>query len=440
VSLKNIFASKPKVASQKVYNPMASLAFKFSFIFAIIALIILFLYSIGEARNAEKFLDILGVVIVIAFASLSAGGIIGFLFGIPHTIQQNIPVNTSNSSGNSNSTPAPVNNNPAKLSTPGSPTSAQAVGATSTALSPNVSTQANSNYTHSTNLEQIADWLTKIIVGVGLIQIHSIILKFNQLCLSLGATLQHYSSTNQNGSLMVGGIIITFSIEGFLTVYLWTYLYLIRIQDSMVSVIIDTINSKIEDTDLSDKYANDLVSKQLDLPDKAPDIPISDLTQAFQDASKNFLSTIFFKAVSVRKQFWKNIDTKYKIEKTIPIFQALIIVDSNFEYPENYAELAFVLKDQRTPDYKQALSNLIIAISGFNDTDRITNKAIIYFNSAYCRIKVDVNFLNKTASTPANKKLILSDLNQAVQEPYVKAIITNDPLDTTINDWKNLNP
>ena len=124
MALKNIFAPKPKVASQKVYNPMASLAFKFSFIFAIIALIILILYSIGEAGNAEKFLDILGVVIVIAFASLAAGGIIGFLFGIPHTIQQNIPVNTSNLSGNSNSTPAPVNNNPAKLNTPGSTTSA----------------------------------------------------------------------------------------------------------------------------------------------------------------------------------------------------------------------------------------------------------------------------------------------------------------------------
>ncbi|MGZ4040783.1 MAG: FixG Ig-like domain-containing protein, partial [Bacteroidia bacterium] len=38
----------------------------------------------------------------------------------------------------------------------------------------------------------------------------------------------------------------------------------------------------------------------------------------------------------------------------------------------------------------------VIAISGFDDTDRITNKAIIYFNSAYCRIKTDVNFLNKT--------------------------------------------
>jgi tetratricopeptide (TPR) repeat protein len=424
--------------SPNVYSPMASLAFRASFFFGLISLGFLILFSIGEGCNTKYFLDVLGILIVTAFASFASGGIIGFLFGIPHSIQQNTPI-SNNLPTSTNSVATSTN---ASGDTNDSSTAMAQKITTTPAAVLDTNHQAKLNYTPSTNLEQIADWLTKIIVGVGLIEIHKIINLFNQFCLELGKTLEHYSATQWNGSLVIGCIIILFSIEGFLMVYLWTYVYLIRIQESMSkNDVIDTINSKIAETDTNDKIALDLASKQLSLPDGAPDLPISDLTQAFSNASKSVLSTIFYKAVTIRKQFWNDETTKFKIEKTIPIFRALIATDNNFEFPENYAELAFVLKDQRTPDYQQALNNLNRAIDGFRYNDRIVNKAITYFNRAYCKIKVDPNFCENppAISSVENKKSITDDLTEASKETYVKAIILNDPIDPTIKTWMNLN-
>ena len=64
-----------------------------------------------------------------------------------------------------------------------------------------------------------------------------------------------------------------------------------------------------------------------------------------------------------------------------------------------------------------------------------------YFNRAYCKIKVDPNFCDNppTPSSVENKKSITDDLTEASKETYVKAIIINDPIDTTIKTWMNLN-
>jgi hypothetical protein len=80
------------------------------------------------------------------------------------------------------------------------------------------------------------------------------------------------------------------------------------------------------------------------------------------------------------------------------------------------------------------LINLDKAVRGFKDNDRITNKAIVFFNRAYCKIKPDDNFVNKTPGTPENKQLITCNLNEASKEPYLANIIAIGPMDTTIND------
>jgi hypothetical protein len=76
-----------------------------------------------------------------ALACMASGALVGFLFGIPRVLQGD--------------NPAPAN------TTPGSP--------------PN---QPPAPQTYSqrvnTNLEQISDWLTKIIVGLGLVELRNI--------------------------------------------------------------------------------------------------------------------------------------------------------------------------------------------------------------------------------------------------------------------------
>ncbi len=83
-----------------------------------------------------------------ALACLASGGLIGFIFGIPRVLQGDNPASA-------NTDPA------ASASSPGN-VSAQAAR------------QAVYDQRVNTNLEQISDWLTKILVGVGLINIGKI--------------------------------------------------------------------------------------------------------------------------------------------------------------------------------------------------------------------------------------------------------------------------
>ncbi|MCI5146607.1 MAG: DUF4145 domain-containing protein, partial [Candidatus Electrothrix sp. AR3] len=110
-------------------------------------------------------------------SSLAMGGFIGFLFGIPKVVQGSF------SSGEQE------------------------------ANSKNYSQRVN------TNLEQISDWLTKIIVGFGLIQMQKIPNAF--LLLS-----EYVASHSQVSSSFAGALILFFAIIGFFTGYLATRLYL----------------------------------------------------------------------------------------------------------------------------------------------------------------------------------------------------------------------
>jgi len=433
------------------YSSMATLAFKYSAWFGICASIILVFYAMGVAgcgsvlHIIHSFFNVLGIAIIIALAAFAFGGIIGFLFGIPHTNQPQ----------QNNTITAPAAGTPPS---PGVPVAANTNANTNvnTSINPNTQVQPQSisasnitanrpasNYTPSTNLEQIADWLTKIIIGVGLVQIHKIITQFNILCLSLGSSLDSISNigcknlinATHSGPAVVGALVISFFIDGFLIVYLWTRWYLIGIQNSMDDIMAN-VDAKLQISDVNDKSAIDAANTQLNLPDNKPDIPVNDLYDAFKYASGNVISSIFFKTVSVRKQNWKDDIAKSKMERVIPILQALIKLDSNFEFPENYAELGYALKDKRVPDYQGALTMLDKAISGFNNNDNIANKAITYFNRAYCRIKLDQNFLSNTASTDANKTLINSDLLEAGKEKYVANIIASDQ---DVTKWQKIN-
>ena len=74
----------------------------------------------------------------------------------------------------------------------------------------------------STGLEQIADWLTKIIVGAGLVELKSILPWFGGLCTSVAA---EYSSTPPSPTF-VGGWTLFFVVVSFIAAYNLTRVYL----------------------------------------------------------------------------------------------------------------------------------------------------------------------------------------------------------------------
>lgn len=136
----------------------------------------LLLYAFGGARPASRWSDFLivsGIGLLLAGASATGGLLMGFLFGIPRT-----------SSGQT-----PTTNGP--------------------------------SYQINTNLEQISDWLTKIIVGVTLIQLGRI----PQLLMELNEYVAKRLPRGATEEPFVGTVVVFAALNGFLVGYLATRLY-----------------------------------------------------------------------------------------------------------------------------------------------------------------------------------------------------------------------
>jgi hypothetical protein len=132
-----------------------------------------------------------GVALLWALASLTAGGGIGFLFGIPRSSAVTRP------------TPAP-----AEGGTPKAPVA----GVETESLRPN------------TNLEEVSDWLTKIIVGLGLVNLGEIGPGLATISAKVAAGWP--SLPVGQGQSIASAIIVTFAVSGFLASYVYTRLFL----------------------------------------------------------------------------------------------------------------------------------------------------------------------------------------------------------------------
>lgn len=142
-----------------------------------------------------------------------SGMLLGFLFGIPRTLpSDSANLTPPDGRGGNSETAAPNTGNVSNTLFLGTPTPMEI----------------------NSNLVEVSDWLTKIIVGVGLIELKSLpgtarhIAAF--IAPSLGVDLA-------SGMAVVGGIMLFFSVHGFLIGYLLTRIYLsiiIKRADSMV--------------------------------------------------------------------------------------------------------------------------------------------------------------------------------------------------------------
>jgi pYEATS domain-containing protein involved in immunity len=191
----------------------------------------IFIYSINSTgfRNALVFL---GTGLMVAGASLLIGGLLGFLFGIPRTLQN---VNSTGPRNVDNANPA----NSGQKQTPPAPAPAE------------------TDYQANTNLEQISDWLTKILVGVGLTQVRQISTKMYEVA---GAVAGALGSPGGNRSFALS-LMVYFLIVGFLFSYLWTRLYLpgafreADSQDAKLDQILDKVEIVKAKTDIAQASA-----------------------------------------------------------------------------------------------------------------------------------------------------------------------------------------
>lgn len=132
------------------------------------AVAILVVGALLMSNMPETFLHKLGSLVFAISASAAAGAVIGFLFGIPRALT----------------------------------VKAEAV---------------RSAFTDNTNLEQISDWLTKIIVGVSLVQARPLAAGFSDISRNAARGWGW-----EDGAVFAGCILLASALVGFLTSYIWT--------------------------------------------------------------------------------------------------------------------------------------------------------------------------------------------------------------------------
>jgi ABC-type amino acid transport system permease subunit len=156
--------------------------------FGVIATIALLIYSLQFALRGTLAVlaGILGSGLLIAVASFFLGTLLGFIFAIPKALQNQDGSEESGTGDNANK------------------------GGHSGLV-----------YGVNTNLEQISDWLTKILVGVGLVQLARV----PEYARRLGEYFKHCLGDADCSPAIVVTLIVGFLAFGFLAGYLVTRLY-----------------------------------------------------------------------------------------------------------------------------------------------------------------------------------------------------------------------
>jgi hypothetical protein len=130
--------------------------------------------------------------LLLSGACLLGGALIGFLFGVPRWLQASELAQTV------------------------------APQTTSTPQTEKTDIREPGKYIPNTNLEQISDWLTKILIGVGLVQLKDLPSLLEQAGNYFGPAFTPLGE----GPQIAISIILYFSISGFLFGYLWTRIFL----------------------------------------------------------------------------------------------------------------------------------------------------------------------------------------------------------------------
>ena len=137
---------------------------------------------------------VVGAVLGAVFAAMLSGATLGFLFGIPRSLAVAAPA-----AGNGQPTVAP-----------------------------------GGGFAHNTNLEQISDWLTKIVVGIGLVEAQRISSEFQALSRQVAIAW----GLGADGAPSAGFVLLASLLFGFIGFYIWTrtaFVYYLEYNETAVA-------------------------------------------------------------------------------------------------------------------------------------------------------------------------------------------------------------
>jgi type II secretory pathway pseudopilin PulG len=363
---------------------------------AVLAASLVMLALFAVQAPADR-LAVFGMLVMVAAAAAAVGSLLGFLFGIPRSLQDQ------------RGAPNPE---------------------------PDADGDRHRSYAANTNLEQISDWLTKILVGVGLIQLGRAPGPLGRLVGTLAQGLGGQASDR----LMVGAVLVFYPIFGFLAAYLLTRLLLQRafsladLAAEVTRTARETVRDEVARQQRRDADAFSLVAWQLKPPAGTGPPTQEQLDRAIRAASPSLRSQIFTLARDQRNANWRAAD-RSAMMRTIPVFRALIDADASFH--RNHGQLGYALKDSDPPDFDGAREELDTAI---RLRDQAGNKGWLYYELN--RAALDIKLANERAAAglPPDDEVrerILADLRAvAGDEQLFQQEVAKD---AEIQDWLRRN-
>lgn len=407
---------------------------------AFVALLLLMAAGVvAIAVFAYQFADpspgsVASVALLLAGASLTMGGLVGFLFGIPQTnrADENVDVVALADDGTD--------------------------GAVRVAAQ-------NHGYRGNTNLEEVSDWLTKILVGVGLIQLTSIVDRLPSVTAQLKPLLGDADSSGLFGI----AVVVCYATCGFLLGFLWSRLFLLgaystadrlaalKSQQAIDRKRVDQVTERAElleqqvsesqvmVNELSERQRRDaeaieLVRRQLNATSETDAVAQDVLNAAIGAASANARSQAFGEARNLRTENAPKLADKGRLARTIPIFRALAHADKN-DY-RAISQLGYALKDQEPPAWAEAEQALSDAIA-IRDKVGADGLRMFEFSRAICRINQDPGFTAqpRQKATPQVRDAILADLRATRTDTFVYRLIPSkdQAYGTPPVEWLELN-
>lgn len=334
---------------------------------------------------------------LLAGASLIIGGFFGFLFGIPRSRQ----LNTAMAQAGSN---------------------------------------IHRSYDENTNLEQISDWLTKIIVGLTLVQFPDI----KTQVLAIGNNYGPVFGGGNVGCAVAVAVLLYFFALGFLFLYLWTRIYmewLLKRQHALgerdiKDIVDDEVAAKLDSKDHIDADTLQLVEDYLD-PELDPNTASSSerfgaVVARIRDASYTVRRLVFAEAKEARRDHWRD-GNRDVVRRVADVFRGLNAAAPR-QYYKNYGQLAYALIRQPKPNWEDAKAALDTAIE-LRDKDGPRRNRYYEYHRGLCLIHLDPKFDARQASDDEQKAQIVADLSKGLDKVKIGASVDQE----VIRDWNRLN-
>ena len=206
----------------------------------IFGLIVIILYAASTPGRSVRYV---GVGVLTAVAALLTGCLLGFLFGIPKVVSSGELRHRSSAPTEVVKTETPDTTVTTSTIPPSTVPSTSIESAAAADATGNASAQASqpasvrahvgeapasSPFEPSTNLSEVSDWLTKLLLGAGLVQLTHLGQPLGQLINAVAFGLgrsPEVGTPDNSAQVIAGSLLVSYFVLGFLDGYVVTTLW-----------------------------------------------------------------------------------------------------------------------------------------------------------------------------------------------------------------------